>query len=77
MGAQGRLIFDSRRLAGRWFAARVHDPFRTVIPPIGMRASIPHRISVIKVPVRFRTTRLTTIERAVALPTPTGPPLAV
>ena len=46
-------------------------------PPIGARGLPPQKICVPSIPIMCTRTMLRTIDLAVALPTPTGPPLAV
>jgi hypothetical protein len=46
-------------------------------PPIGARGLAPQKICVQIIPIRCIATMLTTIDFAVAVPTPTGPPLAL
>jgi hypothetical protein len=46
-------------------------------PPIGARGFAPQKIWVPSIPMMWTETMLTTIDFAVAVPTPTGPPLAV
>ena len=46
-------------------------------PPIGARGLAPQNSCVPSMPMMCTETRLTTIDLAVATPTPTGPPLAV
>jgi hypothetical protein len=50
---------------------------RTAQPPIGARGLAPQNSCVPSIPIRCTETMLTTIDLAVAVPTPTGPPLAV
>ena len=46
-------------------------------PPIGARALAPQKICVPSMPIMCTSTMFSTIDLAVALPTPTGPPLAL
>ncbi len=46
-------------------------------PPIGARGLAPQKTCVPSMPIRCTSTMLSTIDFAVAVPTPTGPPLAV
>src|SRR5437763_2240676 len=46
-------------------------------PPIGALGLAPQKSWVPAMPIRCTPTRLSTIDFAVAVPTPTGPPLAV
>ncbi len=46
-------------------------------PPIGARGLAPQNTWVPSIPMRWTSTMFSTIDFAVALPTPTGPPLAV
>ena len=46
-------------------------------PPIGARGFAPQNSCVPSIPMMCTETMLTTIDLAVAVPTPTGPPLAV
>jgi hypothetical protein len=46
-------------------------------PPIGARGFAPQNSWVPSIPIRCTSTMLSTIDFAVARPTPTGPPLAV
>ena len=46
-------------------------------PPIGALGLVPQKICVPTMPTRWTITVLSTIDLAVAVPTPTGPPLAV
>ena len=46
-------------------------------PPMGARGFAPQKIWVPSMPIRCTSTMLSTIDFAVAVPTPTGPPLAV
>ena len=46
-------------------------------PPIGARGLAPQKTWVKIIPIRCTSTRLTTIDLAVAVPTPTGPPEAL
>ena len=46
-------------------------------PPIGARGLAPQKICVPTIPMTCTSTRLSTIDFAVALPTPTGPPPAL
>src|SRR6185437_8874492 len=48
-----------------------------VQPPIGARGLAPQNNCVPSIPMRCTPTRLSTIDFAVAVPTPTGPPLAL
>jgi hypothetical protein len=46
-------------------------------PPIGARGLAPQKTCVPSIPISVTNTRLRTIDFAVAVPTPTGPPLAL
>jgi hypothetical protein len=46
-------------------------------PPMGARGFAPQKTWVPSMPIRCTSTRFKTMDFAVALPTPTGPPLAV
>jgi hypothetical protein len=46
-------------------------------PPIGARGLAPQKTWVPSIPMRWTSTMFSTIDFAVAVPTPTGPPLAV
>ena len=46
-------------------------------PPIGARGLPPQNTCVPNIPMRLTRTRFSAIDLAVALPTPTGPPLAL
>ena len=46
-------------------------------PPIGALGFAPQKTCVPSMPIRCTSTMLSTIDFAVAVPTPTGPPLAV
>jgi hypothetical protein len=46
-------------------------------PPIGARGFVPQKIWVPSMPTMWTMTVFRTIDFAVAVPTPTGPPLAV
>lgn len=46
-------------------------------PPIGARGLVPQKTSVPSIPMIATSTRFRAIDFAVAVPTPTGPPLAV
>ena len=46
-------------------------------PPIGVRGLVPQNTCVPSIPIIVTSTRFSTIDLAVALPTPTGPPEAV
>ena len=46
-------------------------------PPIGARGLAPQKTWVPSIPIRCTSTMLSTIDFAVAVPTPTGPPLAL
>ena len=59
----------ARRRARRWRRARRH-------PPIGARGLPPQNSCVPSIPIAWMPRMLTTIDCAVALPTPTGPPPA-
>ena len=48
-----------------------------VHPPIGARGFAPQKSCVPSIPMRCTSTMLSTIDLAVAVPTPTGPPLAL
>ena len=52
-------------------------PNRRRYPPIGARGFAPQKIWVPSIPMMWTETMLTTMDFAVAVPTPTGPPLAV
>ena len=52
-------------------------PSPSAQPPIGARALVPQKIWVPNASITFTSTRFSTIDFAVALPTPTGPPLAL
>ena len=52
-------------------------PSDTTHPPIGARGFAPQKTCVPSIPTRCTSTMLSTIDLAVAVPTPTGPPLAV
>ena len=46
-------------------------------PPIGARGLAPQKTCVPSIPMMCTNTRFSTIDFAVAVPTPTGPPLAL
>ena len=50
---------------------------RSSHPPMGARGFAPQNTWVPSMPIRWTSTMLRTIDFAVAVPTPTGPPLAV
>ncbi len=61
---------DPRSAPGLGSSATVH-------PPIGARGFAPQNTCVPSMPTRCTSTMLSTIDFAVAVPTPTGPPLAL
>jgi hypothetical protein len=54
-----------------------HVPGASRYPPIGARGFPPQNTCVPSIPINVTKTRLSTIDFAVAVPTPTGPPLAL
>ena len=68
-----------RRLAGGGPGARNGDGLAGLgdHPPIGARGLEPQKICVPTMPTRWTSTVFSTIDFAVAVPTPTGPPEAL
>src|SRR5437764_11565444 len=65
-----------RRLPPRLSAGRQRLAAAAAQPPIGARGFAPQKTCVPIIPINVTITMLSTIDLAVAVPTPTGPPLA-